>query len=79
VKGKTVGLEIYTVLDLNKDSYQAEIKKHNQMHITKCKLLKNDFKGQMQGYYEMWIERCEYMMTQDLPESWNGVFIAQGK
>ena len=90
VKGKTVGLEIYTVLDLNKSTYQAEIKKHIQMHelyekkefkkaITKCKLLKNDFKGQMQGYYEMWIERCEYMMTQDLPESWNGVFIAQGK
>ena len=90
VKGKTVGLEIYTVLDLNKSTYQAEIKKHIQMHelyekkefkkaITKCKLLKNDFKGQMQGYYEMWIERCEYMMTQDLPESWNGVFIAQSK
>jgi adenylate cyclase len=90
VKGKTVGLDIYTVLDLNKSTYQAEIKKHIQMHelyekkefkkaITKCKLLKNDFKGQMQGYYEMWIERCEYMMTQDLPESWNGVFIAQGK
>jgi adenylate cyclase len=90
VKGKTVGLEIYTVLDLNKSTYQAEIKKHIQMHelyekkefkkaITKCKLLKNDFKGQMQGYYEMWIERCEYMMTQELPKDWDGVFIAQGK
>ena len=32
VKGKTVGLEIYTVLDLNKSTYQAEIKKHIQMH-----------------------------------------------
>ena len=90
VKGKTVGLEIYTVLDLNKSTYQAEIKKHIQMHelyekkefkkaITKCKLLKNDFKGQMQGYYEMWIARCEYMMTQELPKDWDGVFIAQGK
>ena len=90
VKGKTVGLEIYTVLDLNKSTYQAEIKKHIQMHelyekkefkkaIIKCKLLKNDFKGQMQGYYEMWIARCEYMMTQELPKDWDGVFIAQGK
>ena len=90
VKGKTVGLEIFTVLDLNKNNYTAEIKKHNQMHelyrqqefkkvITKCKLLKQDFKGQMKDYYQMWIERCEFMLTQDLPESWNGVTVAQSK
>ena len=29
--------------------------------------------------YEMWIERCEYMKTQDLPDNWNGVFIARTK
>jgi hypothetical protein len=27
----------------------------------------------------MWIERCEYMKTQDLPSDWNGVFIATTK
>ena len=90
VKGKTVGLEIYTVLDLNKSTYQAEIKKHIQMHelyekkefkkaITKCKLLQGEFIGAMDDYYTMWIARCEYIMTQELPKDWDGVFIAQGK
>ena len=90
VKGKTVGLEIYTVLDLNKDRYQAEIKKHNQMHelyrkqefkkaSAKCKLLMADFKGQMKGYYEMWIERCAFMQTQSLPKDWDGIFRATTK
>jgi len=27
----------------------------------------------------MWIERCEFQKTQDLPKDWNGVFIATGK
>jgi adenylate cyclase len=90
VKGKTVGLEIYTVLDLNKKNYTGEIKKHNQMHelyrkkefkkaIVKCKLLMADFKGQMKNYYEMWIERCEFMQTQPLPEDWDGIFRATSK
>ena len=90
VKGKTVGLEIYTVLDLNKDRYQAEIKKHNEMHqlyrkqefkkaSAKCKLLMADFKGQMKGYYEMWIERCAFMQTQSLPKDWDGIFRATTK
>jgi len=27
----------------------------------------------------MWIDRCEYQKTQDLPKDWNGVFIATTK
>jgi exopolysaccharide biosynthesis predicted pyruvyltransferase EpsI len=38
-----------------------------------------NFDGKMEGYYKMWIERCEYMKTQDLPKDWNGVFIATTK
>jgi adenylate cyclase len=90
VKGKTVGLAIHTVLDLNKKNYTGEIKKHNQMHelyrqkefkktIVKCKLLMADFKGQMKDYYDMWIERCEFMQTQSLPKNWDGVFRATTK
>jgi TorA maturation chaperone TorD len=41
--------------------------------------IEKHFDGKMEGYYNMWIERCEYMMTQDLPEDWNGVFIATTK
>jgi hypothetical protein len=27
----------------------------------------------------MWIERCEFMKQQDLPDNWNGEFIAHEK
>ena len=90
VKGKTVGIEIYTVLNLNKDKYIKPSQMHNDMHmnyqkqdfdkaIKICNDLMECFEGQMKGYYDMWIERCEYMKTQDLPKDWNGVFIATTK
>ena len=96
VKGKSVGIRIYTVLDL-KDSKGHNKSKdtHDEMHkayrsqqfdkaIEMCQWLKSSypkgaFDGQMNNYYDMWIERCEYMKTQDLPKDWNGVFIATTK
>ena len=47
--------------------------------IKLCKLLHSHFDGKMSGYYDMWIERCEFQKTQDLPKDWNGVFIATSK
>jgi hypothetical protein len=47
--------------------------------IYHCERLKSHFGGKMKGYYDMWIERCEYMQTQQLPKDWNGVFIATTK
>ena len=44
-----------------------------------CELLKTHFDGRMTAYYNMWIERCEFMKTQPLPKDWNGVFIATTK
>jgi adenylate cyclase len=90
VKGKTVGLDIYTVLDLDKTQHQKQIEHHSKMHelyrqqefqkaIDQCVNLQGAFEGQMDGYYTMWQERCEYMKTQLLPSDWNGVFIAQSK
>ena len=90
VKGKSVGIGIYTVLDLNKDKYIKPAEMHEAMHsnyqkqnfdkaIKICNDLMDCFEGQMKGYYDMWIERCEYMKTQDLPKDWNGVFIATTK
>jgi adenylate cyclase len=87
VKGKTIGLEIYTVLD---SAYPGDKFTHDEMHkmysaqkfkdaIKVCKKLKGKFDGQMDKYYDMWIERCEYMNTQKLPKNWNGVFIATTK
>jgi exopolysaccharide biosynthesis predicted pyruvyltransferase EpsI len=47
--------------------------------IQQCNLIRTSFDGKMEKYYDMWIERCEYMKTQKLPKDWNGVFIAQTK
>jgi adenylate cyclase len=90
VKGKSVGLSIYTVLDDPKPSWTATQKHHEQMHnlyraqmfdeaIQQCNLIKRGFDGQMEKYYDMWIERCEFMKTQNLPQDWNGVFVATSK
>jgi len=90
VKGKTVGIEIYTVLDLPKNKYIKPTEMHEAMHLNYrkqnfdkaikiCNDLMECFEGQMAGYYKMWIERCEYMKTQTLPKDWNGVFIATTK
>jgi len=90
VKGKSVGLAIYTVLDDIGPAWATAQRKHAQMHedyraqrfddaIDKCRMLSGHFDHKMEGYYDMWIERCEYMKTQTLPEDWNGVFIATSK
>jgi adenylate cyclase len=90
VKGKSVGLGIYTVLDDNAPAWRTAQKKHEQMHedyraqrfddaIDKCRLLYTHFDHKMEKYYDMWIERCEYMKTQDLPSDWDGIFVATSK
>jgi len=87
VKGKTIGLDIYTVLE---KSYPQAKAQHDEMHelygkqkfkdaIKLCNKLKGEFDSQMDKYYDMWIERCEYMSTQKLPKDWNGVFVATTK
>ena len=78
------------MLDDAKPSWTATQKHHEQMHnlycaqmfdeaIQQCNLIKRGFDGQMEKYYDMWIERCEFQKTQDLPPDWNGTFIAQSK
>jgi adenylate cyclase len=90
VKGKTVGVGIYTVLDDVTPAYHKAKATHDKMHalyreqkfaaaIVLCQELKEQFDGKMAGYYDMWIERCKFQKTQDLPEDWNGVFIATSK
>jgi adenylate cyclase len=95
VKGKTVGVGIHTVLAEtqwafdNTDWMAAQVqhekmfKLYQQQHfdtaILFCNDLMHEFNGKMENYYIMWIERCEYMKTQNLPKDWNGVFIATTK
>jgi len=90
VKGKSVGVGIYTVLDDVTPEYVLAGVTHDKMHqlyrkqkfdvaIVLCQELKNEFDGKMSDYYDMWIERCEFQKTQDLPADWNGVFVATTK
>jgi len=81
---------IYTVLDDVTEACRQARLTHNKMHelyrlqkfdaaIILCQELMNEFDGRMTGYYQMWIERCEFQKTQTLPPDWNGVFIATSK
>ena len=90
VKGKTVGITIWTVLDKKRPAWRVAQRKHEEMHeaylaqkfdkaIELCNLMRGHFDGKMEGYYDMWIERCEFQKTQKLPKDWNGVFIATTK
>jgi adenylate cyclase len=90
VKGKSVGVGIYTVLDDVTPEYVIAGLTHDKMHqlyrkqkfeaaIILCQELKTEFDGMMADYYDMWIERCEFQKTQDLPNDWSGVFIATSK
>ena len=91
-KGKTVADLIYTALRIKGDikKYQAARLTHNKMHeLYKkkefkaaqilCEELHGEFDGQMDKYYKMWIERCDFMSQQDLGDNWNGEFVAHEK
>lgn len=92
-KGKTVADAIYTALRIkgNIEAYNKARDTHGKMHelyrmkkfdaasILCEEELMGKFSGQMDKYYLMWIERCEFMKQQDLGPDWNGEFIAHEK
>ncbi len=89
-KGKSVADLIYTALRPNGDDWSKDLVKYNEMQslykskkfdeaADMCKKLKGTFGGQMDKYYKIWIERCDFMKQQDLPDNWNGEFIAHEK
>ena len=91
-KGKTVADLIYTALRIKGDvkKYESARVTHIKMHeLYKekqfkaaqilCDELKGSFDGQMDKYYKMWIERCDFMSQQDLGDNWNGEFVAHEK
>jgi adenylate cyclase len=89
-KGKTVADLIYTVLRTRGVDYTRDKIAHDVMHdlyrqkqfdeaAAMCLKLKGNFGGQMDKYYKMWIERCDFMKQQDLGDNWNGEFVAHEK
>ena len=89
-KGKTVADLIYTALRTRGVDYTKDKEQHEVMHALykakkfdeaaeMCKKLKGNFGGQMDKYYKIWIERCDFMKQQDLGDNWNGEFVAHEK
>jgi len=89
-KGKTVADLIYTVLRTKGADYTKDKQQHEAMHAlykqkkfdeaaAMCSKMKGTFGGQMDKYYKIWIERCEFMKQQDLGDAWNGEFVAHEK
>ena len=89
-KGKTVADLIYTALRTKGNDYSQDRDIHNTMHdlykqkkfdeaAAMCGKMKGLFGGQMDKYYKIWIERCDFMKQQDLGPNWNGEFVAHEK
>jgi adenylate cyclase len=89
-KGKTVADLIYTVIRTRGVDYSKDKEQHEMIHAlykskkfdeaaAMCAKMKGTFGGQMDKYYKMWIERCDFMKQQSLPDNWNGEFVAHEK
>jgi adenylate cyclase len=94
VKGKTIGVNIFTVF-YNPDTTVAadwiSAREHHELMlqyyreqqwdraITFCNNLKGEFDGKMDDYYTLWIERIEEMRSRDLPVDWDGTYRATSK
>jgi len=89
-KGKTDAVDIYTVLDDTKQHYIKARRRHDGMMqlyrnrkfdeaIKECKYLSKQFDNRIEGYYDMWIDRCNEMKNKDLPDDWAGEYIATTK
>jgi adenylate cyclase len=95
VKGKKEGVTIYTVFYNPKtpgewSDWTAAREMHDlmlqcyreQKWASAIKLvgdLKGSFNGNMDHYYELWLERIEEMRNANLPADWDGVFRATSK
>ncbi len=95
VKGKKEGVTIYTVFynpttpeawsdwtsaremhDLMLQYYREQ-KWNNAIDIIND--IRGSFDGQMDHYYDLWLDRIEEMRNASLPEDWDGVFRATSK
>jgi adenylate cyclase len=94
VKGKTVGVNIFTVF-YNPDATVAadwiSAREHHELMlqyyreqqwdkaISLCQELTGEFDSKMDDYYALWQERIAEMRTRDLPADWDGTYRATSK
>ena len=93
VKGKKQGVNIYTVIDSTRadiEAWQGAREVHDLMIQTYRsqqwdaaeKLVQNlqgAFDGAMDQYYDLWLERIAEMRQAQLPQDWDGTFVATSK
>ena len=93
VKGKKEGVNIFTVFynpTVDVERWETARNQHNVMllcyrqqkwdlAILAIEQLRGQFNGQMDNYYDLWLERIEEMRNAGLPTDWDGVFRATSK
>jgi adenylate cyclase len=94
VKGKNIGVNIFTVFYNPDDSVVEEWRSAREHHelmlqyyreqnwdkaISMCQELTGEFYGNMDHYYEIWIARIAEMRSRDLPADWDGTYKATSK
>jgi len=78
VKGKTKGVDIYTVVEgewgkkFNHDDMMRMYFEQNfNGCISMCESLKGYFNGKLDNFYDIWIERCKGTKVK---KGWDGVY-----
>jgi adenylate cyclase len=94
VKGKSIGVTIYTVFynpDITvaadwimaRDMHNGMLTYYRQqkwdLAIELCQELTGEFDGKMDDYYTLWQERIAEMRSRDLPADWDGTYRATSK
>ena len=94
VKGKTEGVTIYTVFFnpdagampdwiMARERHNEMLKHYRNQDWRQATLLVNELKGEFDGnmdnYYDLWLERIEEMKSANLSADWDGVFRATSK
>ena len=94
VKGKTIGVNIFTVFYMPDETVKIKWNTARDMHngmltyykqqkwddaIELCKTLTGSFDGNMDHYYELWIERIADMRSRNLAADWDGTYKATSK
>ena len=89
VKGKTEGVNIYTIVPKNginiaySRSHKDFIYYYRNKQWSKCeeyyKILSTSFNGEMKEYYDMMMERMEDYKKNPPPKDWDGVFRTNSK
>jgi adenylate cyclase len=94
VKGKTVGVNIFTVFYnpdvtvaadwiMARETHEEMLALYRSQQwdkaIALCQELTGEFDGKMDDYYTLWQERIAEMRTRDLPADWDGTYRATSK